>query len=747
MPNPIKYNTSAETLALKKGNFWIGTGDVGKGPTSSTGFYNGISPSSGGFTIYLNKASGGPSIYTVSNEAQLTALTNSISVSTNLIKNNNGGNFADGTIAPFNGSYGTMPTVVDITNDKPYNGSTSTKAAKFLADGGMLIYTDPSPFNMTVGVTYTLSFWYRQTSSKQFYIAFNNQGGSGDMNGNLQAYSAYGMFPNPTQTWQRCSWTFTNVVNKPYFFIYRTSAEAGAECLMTEFTLTEGSMPGGPGLTTAGNCLNWFSTQTDKMIFNKDYPAIVTNGLMLNFDAGFSPSFATIPSNANTTTVTPLYDISSVGNNGTLANGPSYTSANGGGIVLDGTDDTYSITGVSLGTSALTIDCWFKYQANNLYLPSICAAGDMWSGDGQTGWGFGQRSDGVSRYYFFGMMELGYRYAVDLRTMVDGTIYNFVGTRTISGTQQILKGYVNGALIGSVTNNTIFNLSTSTYFPGYNPTVLRPQQYYAGGANPPPATLHNIKVYNRDLSSTEIRQNYQSMLPRFVGENIVTDGLILYLDAGYKSSYSGSGTTWYDVSSYGNNMTLTNGPTYNSSNSGSIVFDGVDDYAMVLNPSSLQTQNLTVSIWIKPSTATNQITSIVDYDHCAQCNWVVQSEDATSNRNYYFGYRSTSNVWEPSNGIGGGRGVQLTNSVWQNLTFTKNGTSIIGYLNGVQTYTSTASVGTILYLENKNLQLGAGSCSGRQFNGNMSNSQIYNRALSASEILQNYNAQKGRFGL
>ena len=59
MPNSIKYSTSAQTLALKKGNYWIGTGDVGKGPTSTTDYYNGISPS-GGYTIYLNKASGGP---------------------------------------------------------------------------------------------------------------------------------------------------------------------------------------------------------------------------------------------------------------------------------------------------------------------------------------------------------------------------------------------------------------------------------------------------------------------------------------------------------------------------------------------------------------------------------------------------------------------------------------------------------------------------------------------------------------
>ncbi len=78
MPNAIKYNTSAETLALKKGNFWIGTGDVSKGPTSSTGYYNGITPPSGGYTIYLNKASGGPSIYVASNDAQLIVLTNQI---------------------------------------------------------------------------------------------------------------------------------------------------------------------------------------------------------------------------------------------------------------------------------------------------------------------------------------------------------------------------------------------------------------------------------------------------------------------------------------------------------------------------------------------------------------------------------------------------------------------------------------------------------------------------------------------
>jgi hypothetical protein len=78
MPNPVKYSTSSESLALKKGNFWVGTGDVSKGPTSTTGFWNGITPPAGGYTVYLNKATQGPSIYTCSNDTDLIVLTNKI---------------------------------------------------------------------------------------------------------------------------------------------------------------------------------------------------------------------------------------------------------------------------------------------------------------------------------------------------------------------------------------------------------------------------------------------------------------------------------------------------------------------------------------------------------------------------------------------------------------------------------------------------------------------------------------------
>ena len=65
--------------------------------------------------------------------------------------------------------------------------------------------------------------------------------------------------------------------------------------------------------------------------------------------------------------------------------------------------------------------------------------------------------------------------------------------------------------------------------------------------------------------------------------NIITDGLVLYLDAANTKSYPGSGTTWRDLSKSQLNGTLTNGPTFNSSNGGSIVFDGVDDYVNLGN--------------------------------------------------------------------------------------------------------------------------------------------------------------------
>jgi len=276
MPNPIKYSTSAQTLALKKGNFYIGTGDVGKGPTSTTDYYNGITPPSGGYTIYLNKASGGPSIYTAANDSQLISLTNTISyITTNYISN--GGNFANGTISPFTSDYSYNDgygKVVSIANDKPYTGSTSTNALELNYNGGRSM---PTTGLLTVGQTYTFSFWAKVTSGSAFAISWNNQNGSGDTNNWSSSRLAL------TTSWQRYSQVFTYNAAKTdlYFYSRFDVTSQGNIAVFTEFQVSVGSAPCGPGLTTASESINWFLTQTDKMVFNMDYPAIVTNGLVL----------------------------------------------------------------------------------------------------------------------------------------------------------------------------------------------------------------------------------------------------------------------------------------------------------------------------------------------------------------------------------------------------------------------------------------------------------------------------------
>ena len=78
--------------------------------------------------------------------------------------------------------------------------------------------------------------------------------------------------------------------------------------------------------------------------------------------------------------------------------------------------------------------------------------------------------------------------------------------------------------------------------------------------------------------------------------NIVTNGLVLYLDAANYLSYTSGSTTWRDLSSSNNSGTLTNGPTFSSANGGSIVFDGVDDIS--IHPSSLYVDNFTLSAWV-----------------------------------------------------------------------------------------------------------------------------------------------------
>jgi hypothetical protein len=232
---------------------------------------------------------------------------------------------------------------------------------------------------------------------------------------------------------------------------------------------------------------------------------------------------------------------------------------------------------------------------------------------------------------------------------------------------------------------------------------------------------------------------------RTISSGIVTDGLVLWLDAGITSSYPTSGNTWTDLSGNRNNGTLTNGPTYNTSNGGSIVFDGVNDYVTTsILPFEFLTTGFTVSIVFKYQQTTTNDNLI---------SWGFSAFNGTS---YSWEIRIRENFSvEFSPGIGpSGSGIPQRLSYSQNpvlnnrfavidVSYNANGIASI-YENSILK-TTLDYTGVGFSSATNALRIGRGTDS--YFPGNISSTIIYNRVLSAAEILQNFNALKSRFGL
>ena len=231
-----------------------------------------------------------------------------------------------------------------------------------------------------------------------------------------------------------------------------------------------------------------------------------------------------------------------------------------------------------------------------------------------------------------------------------------------------------------------------------------------------------------------------------VAPGIVTDGLVLHLDAGNYESYPIAGTTWYDLSGRGNNGTLTSGPTYIRNGGGAIDFDGTNDYASFTS-SRYQLQSFSIAIWVNPQTQNAALVSLLDYSHTSPAvNWVVQSEDATTNRYYYLAYGDGSS-FQPSGNFGAGKGVQLTTNEWQYLVFTKTGTAVRGYRNSVEVLTATATNGTVSYNATQIAVAALATGGSRFFKGYVPIVKIYNRALTPTEVAENFNATRARFNI
>jgi len=224
---------------------------------------------------------------------------------------------------------------------------------------------------------------------------------------------------------------------------------------------------------------------------------------------------------------------------------------------------------------------------------------------------------------------------------------------------------------------------------------------------------------------------------------IVTDGLVLALDAGNTKSYLGSGTTWTDLSGNGNNGTLENGVGFDGGNGGSLSFDGVNDYVDTKSIQFERTDSFTISVWANSSSVNN--------------NQMVNNENGSyrgyqfvlSNGKIFFILRNTVST----NYIGVGSVESILPNKWYYLLVSYNGSSDASgvniYINGLSTsknidgnnLSATTISGETTWIGRRRPATQA------PFNGNIAQVSIYNKALTADEVSQNYNALRGRFGI
>jgi len=333
MANYLKYSTSTQSQALKVGNYWIGTGEIKKGPTSVTNYWNGIAPPSGGYTIYGNKASQGPSIYVVANDSELINTTNLLS---------------------------------------------------------------------------------------------------------------------------------------------------------------------GQNFTSVTQSLSWYNTQSDKMVFNKEYEPIVTSGLVLNSDAGFAPSYPR--------TGTTWYDLSGRGINGTLTNGPSYSSTAGGAILLDGIDDV-----IFYGQRPIDFNPSIQPFSMGGWINLLSTAG---SGDRAVLLDIG---GSASARLYIAIDKTNLRLVVDIRPHAGTTsVPVFGNTNSISlgvwvyavatfdgGT---IKLYQNGELISTATSFTNYPNGLGNWYSGHQDD----DNHYMYGY------ISSVSLYLKTLSAQEVLQNYNAQKGRFI---------------------------------------------------------------------------------------------------------------------------------------------------------------------------------------------------------------------------------------
>ena len=217
---------------------------------------------------------------------------------------------------------------------------------------------------------------------------------------------------------------------------------------------------------------------------------------------------------------------------------------------------------------------------------------------------------------------------------------------------------------------------------------------------------------------------------------LVTEGLVLNLDAGNAASYPGSGTSWTDLSGNDRNGTLTGGPTYSSADGGSIVFDGTNDFVQCSG--SLTATAATFVIWMRRNGPQDDFDGII-YSRSANATGL--SFFGTTNKiSYTWNNAVNTYTWDS--------GLTIPDLTWCMIAVSVTSTAATAYLcqsSGITSATNIVSHASTTLDDIQLAQDDQGAA--RFFNGSIAIAQLYNIALSAEQVSQNFRADRARFGV
>jgi len=475
---------------------------------------------------------------------------------------------------------------------------------------------------------------------------------------------------------------------------------------------------------------------------------VVDTSLMVWVDAAQTTSY---PGSGATWT-----DLSGNGKTYTLSNSPTFNSTTGGGgITFAGASSQYATTAASLYNSttfpAYTISLWvYPTGAGNLVQVNGTATPNS---------GYHYSAIEISA---LGVIKLGQWTGALTTTIATSTQslnvwYNLV----ITYSSTLATAYVNGVSVGtSATTWSAPGASTFMALMATDVTNMGTGSYASG-------SLGAFMVYNRALTAAEIVQNYNALRNRytlaaitttqmpvvhrqqnsgtllinsgsfdeFTGAPVVDTSLQLWLDAGQTASYSGSGSSWTDLSGQSNTGTLTNSPTFSSTvGGGSFLFNGTNQTATTASL-NLQ-QNFTLEAWVNQSVL-NGFAIFGQGSQATNLGLHIWYSAATTIRFGMF-YNDTDFT------------VATSTGVWYHMIFTYNHSSPYTksfYLNtvaqsGTPLQTAAAYAGSGVF------RLGATySTAGNYGNGYFEGVKMYNRILTTDEITTNFNALRGRYSV